>query len=113
MALCNVPRNWAPGLGRALLLRAQSSERAQSNEFPKGAEDKSMGAKNTISIWKELESGKHGHCFPRQSQQNSSGSLDGGKCKKYCAEVRVREMSPNMIYPDCLEVSVSTNSGLG
>lgn len=35
------------------------------------------------------------------------------KCKKYCAEVRVREMSPNMIYPDCLEVSVSTNSGLG
>lgn len=32
------------------------------------------------------------------------------KCKKYCAEVRVREMSPNMIYPDCLEVFVSPNS---
>lgn len=35
------------------------------------------------------------------------------KYKKYCAEVRAREMSPNTIYPDCLEVSVSTNSGLG
>lgn len=35
------------------------------------------------------------------------------KCKKYCAEVRAREMSPNTIYPDCLEVSVSTDSGLG
>ena len=35
------------------------------------------------------------------------------KCKKYCAEVRVREMSPNMICADCLEVSVSANSGLG
>lgn len=82
MALWNVPRNWAPGLGQALLLRAQSFERAQSNEFPKGAKEQGMGAKNTISIWKDLESGKHIHCFPRQSQQDSSGSLDGGKMQE-------------------------------
>lgn len=32
------------------------------------------------------------------------------KCKKCCAEVRVREMEPKQIYPDRLEVLVSPNS---
>lgn len=66
---------------QALLLRAQSFERTQSNEFPKGAEEQDGGQELAVA-WKDLESGKHIHCFPRQSQQDSSGSLDGGKMQE-------------------------------